>query len=39
MELQNKRLGGFRPIYHTLLRQEETLESVVQTRCLTSPGL
>lgn len=29
MELQNKRLGGFRPIYHTLLRQEETLESIV----------
>ena len=29
MELQNKRLGGFRAIYHTLLRQEETLESIV----------
>ena len=29
MELQNKRLGGFRPIYHTLLRPEETLESIV----------
>ena len=29
MELHNKRLGGFRPVYHALLRQEETLESIV----------
>ena len=29
MELQNKRLGGSRTSYHTLLRQEETMESIV----------
>lgn len=29
MELQHTRLGGFRPVYETLLRQEETLESIV----------
>ncbi len=29
MELQHKRLGGFRPVYQALLRQEETLESIV----------
>lgn len=29
MELQHKHLDGFRPIYHALLRQEETLESIV----------
>lgn len=29
MELQHMRLGGFRPVYTGLLRQEETLESIV----------
>ncbi len=29
MELQNTRLGGYRPVYQALLRQEETLESIV----------
>lgn len=29
MELQRTRLGGFRPVYDSLLRQEETLESIV----------
>lgn len=29
LELQRTRLGGFRPVYQTLLRQEETLESIV----------
>lgn len=29
MELQRTQLGGFRPVYDTLLRQEETLESIV----------
>lgn len=29
MELRHTRLGGFRPVYQTLLRQEETLESIV----------
>lgn len=29
MELQRTRLGGFRPVYDALLRQEETLESIV----------
>ena len=29
MELQHKELGGSRPVYHALLRQEETLESIV----------
>lgn len=29
MELQHARLGGYRPVYEALLRQEETLESIV----------
>jgi len=29
MELQHTRLGGSRPVYEALLRQEETLESIV----------
>jgi len=29
MELQYTRLGGYRPVYEALLRQEETLESIV----------
>lgn len=29
MELQHTRLGGYRPVYEALLRQEETLESIV----------
>lgn len=29
MELHRTRLGGFRPVYDNLLRQEETLESIV----------
>lgn len=29
MELQQTRLGGFRPVYDDFIRQEETLESIV----------
>ncbi len=29
MELQHTHMGGFRPVYESLLRQEETLESIV----------
>ena len=29
MELRHKRLGGFRPVFNGLIRQEETLESIV----------
>ena len=29
MELQHTKLGGFRPVYDNLIRQEETLESIV----------
>lgn len=29
IQLQQTRLGGFRPVYEALLRQEETLESIV----------
>ena len=29
MELQHTKLGGFRPVYDNLIRQEETLEIIV----------
>lgn len=29
MELRHERLGGFRPVFNSLIRQEETLESIV----------
>lgn len=33
MELQRVTLEGFRPVYHTMFSQEETLESIVPDAC------